>query len=278
MRSIILKKLFVAALVLAHVAFISCEKNPAESEKNNPPKLPPQTSMAVDLSLFSSSQGLAKIGQEQMAGANFTNAALRVLVINTTVVAGMSVPVIVWAAAASQQPVLGADGKFHWIYTVQSGAQIFQADLAGWIDVPARQSVWEMYITSTTHVPALAKFLWYSGRANLDATSGYWEFFDDKTPATNTKVLRIDWQSTAPDKATLTFLVVKPGVPENGDQLTYRVDGVLRQITLFDKSANTTLDIGWNAQTGAGYLLAPDYHNGQKACWDENRNDVVCTG
>jgi hypothetical protein len=220
---------------------------------------------------------LPKTGEQQTVGANFTNAAARLLVINAVVVAGMSVPVAVWAAAASQTPTFGTDGKFHWIYSVQNGGQTFAADLAGWIDVPAAQSVWEMRITSSGHQPPLNKFLWYSGRANLDATAGYWEVFDDKTPAENIKVLRIDWQLTAPDKATLTFLVVKPNVPENGDELTYRVDGVLRTVMLFDKSANTTLEIGWNAQTGAGYLIAPDYNNGRKACWDTSREDVACS-
>ena len=277
MRTSLLNKSLTAALIVAHLALVSCDKNPTESEPGNPPQLPPKESMAIDLSLFTNSQGAAKAGEMQVAGANFNNAAFRVLVINTVVAASLLVPVAVFAVAASQTPTFGADGKFHWIYSVQHGGQTFEADLAGWLDVPAGQSVWEMYISSPTHQPPLNKFLWYSGRANFDATSGYWEFFDDNTPTAGVKVLRIDWQVAAEDNATLNFRVVKPNVPETGDELTYLVAGAGRTITAFDQSANTTLEITWDAQTGAGYLIAPDYNNGEKACWDANRDDVACT-
>ncbi|MDZ7344862.1 MAG: hypothetical protein ONA90_10165 [candidate division KSB1 bacterium] len=274
MRTSLLNKLLVAALIVAPLVLVSCDKNPTASDSGKPPKLPPKGSMALDLSLFTDGQGSGKAGA---IGANFTNAAIRVLVINTVVAANLSVPVAVFAVAASQTPTLGSDGKFHWIYSVQHGGQTFAADLAGWLDVPAGQSVWEMYISTSTHQPPLSKFLWYSGRANFDGTSGYWEFFDDKAPASGVKVLRIDWQVAAEDHATLKFRVVKPNVPETGDELTYLVAGPRRTITAFDQSANTTLEITWDAQTGAGYLIAPDYNNGEKACWDEHRNDVACT-
>jgi hypothetical protein len=277
MRAIILKKLFAAALSIALLAFISCEKNPIDDGQiEQPPELPPlppAASMSVDLSLFTGGQSLAKSGEAQAGRANFTNAAIRVLIINKAVVAGLSAPVEALKAAISQKPKWDpSDRKFHWIF--RDSSQTFEADLAGWTE--GREFVFQMCITSTTHVPPLVKFLWYEGRANRDVTSGYWEFFDDKTPGANIKVLRIDWQHTAADNRTSKFSVVKPNVPENGDELTYSVVGAMYNLTFLDKSENTTLDIGWNAQTHAGYLIAPNYNNRQKACWDENLDDVVC--
>jgi hypothetical protein len=47
-------------------------------------------------------------------------------------------------------------------------------------------------------------------------------------------------------------------------------------VTYFDKSENSTLEISWDAATNAGYIIAPNYNNGQKSCWDNQLNDTTC--
>ena len=273
------KKLVPVVLIFSMLWLAACEKNPTES-KSPKPDLPPQSSMAVDLQAFNNNNaaGLLKTGADPTAvGLNFVAARLTVGAINLAVLAHMSVPVLTFGAALSQQPMLKDDGKWHWVYSVSNNAgQQFQADLAGWIDASAQVSRWEMRITTAGLGAPLNNFLWYTGSAALNNGSGQWDIYDAAQPSSSVKAVHIDWDRPSADKATLKFTVVKPQVPENGDVLTYKVDGNGRMVTFFDQSANTTLDISWDAVTNAGYIIAPNYNNGQKSCWDSQLNDTTC--
>jgi len=269
------KKLLSVGLIFSVLWLIACEKNPTES-KSQKPTLPPQSSMAVDLNVFNNAAGFSNTDQTTV-GLNFVAARLAVGAINLAVFAHMSVPVATFAAAFSQQPVLKDDGKWHWIYSVSNNAgQQFQADLAGWIDASAQVSRWEMRISTTGLGVPLNNFLWYTGQASLNNGSGQWDIYDPAQPNNSVKVVHIDWDRPSAERATLKFTFVKPQVPENGDVLTYKVEGNDRSITLFDQSASSTLVIFWNAATNAGYIIAPNYNNGQKSCWDELLNDATC--
>lgn len=270
-KAVHFRKGLAVALVCAHLALVSCEKNPTEA--NNPkPALPPASSMSVDLGTFQNH--LPKAGA---LGQNFITARLAVAGINLAVLVHMSVPVLTFAAAASQTPVLQDDAKWHWIYTVSNNGQQFQADLAGWIDEDAKAVRWEMRITTNAGGLALNRFLWYTGIAALDNGSGEWTIYDHTQPSAGVAVVNITWNNdTAASKASLQFTVVKPGVPENGDTLTYSSEGSARSVVHFDSSASTTLTIAWDAVTRAGYIIAPNYKDGQKSCWDSQLNDVVC--
>jgi hypothetical protein len=272
-----LKKLVPVGLIGSLLWLAACEKDPIGS-KSPKPDLPPQSSMAVDLQMFNSNAGLAKTGADPTAiGKNFVAARLTVGAINLAVLAHMSVPVLTFGAALSQQPALKNDGKWHWVYSVSNNAgQQFKADLAGWIDESARASRWEMRITTAGLGAPLNNFLWYTGSAALNNGSGQWDIYDAAQPSSSVKVVHIDWDHPSADKATLKFTLVKPLVPENGDVLTYKADGNSRMVTYFDKSENTTLEIFWDAVTNAGYLIAPNYNNGQKSCWDGQLNDTSC--
>ncbi|RIK73849.1 hypothetical protein DCC62_16455 [candidate division KSB1 bacterium] len=274
MKSSFPKKLMVCAVVCAHLALVSCEKNPTEADSPKP-SLPPASSLSTDLSAFN--QALPKAGSEQVATKdNFITARTTVFFINTAVMVHMSVPVLTFAAAASQQPVLQGDGKWHWIYTVSNGGQQFQADLAGWIDASAQASRWEMRITTNIAGVQLNQFLWYTGTAALDNGSGQWIIYDHLQPNASVQVVTIDWDNDSASQASLKFTIVKPNVPENGDTLTYSTNASARAVVYFDQSANTTLTISWDAVTKEGYIIAPNYNSGNKACWDAQLNDITC--
>jgi len=267
---------FIAMLMTLHLAMIACNNNPTGTEKQEVPSLPPAESMQIDISLFTGQHQAGKAAV--LSGQNFNQAAARVLVINTLVVLTLSLPIAALVAAASQQPKFESDGKFHWTYTVHQGATVAEADLAGWIDTPNQESVWEMRITNNRSNPPLDHFLWYKGRASLVDHQGYWDVYDATHPENSPKALRIDWSQPSQDQSTVKFTVVLPGIPQNGDQITYAANGNDRSIRYFDNSAAQTMEVAWDAQTGAGYLLAPNYNNGEKACWDAQGNDVTCPG
>lgn len=275
MKRSFMNQLFVAALIAMHVFMVACDKNPADPGNQQQPALPPQSSMTVDLSAFNQSLPKGQ-GEAHTPGLNFITARLTVATINLAVATILSVPTLTFAAAISQQPVLKEDGKFHWIFTVNDGPKTFKADLAGWIDVPATEAVFEMRITTTGVTPALNNFLWYEGRAKLDNKTGYWEIYDAMRPATPIKVLRIDWQAPETTRATLELTAIEQGVPTFGDKVKYNTDGNARSVTYNDASENTSVLIQWDAATKEGSITAPNYNGGNKACWDSQLNDVTC--
>jgi hypothetical protein len=270
-----INQLFVAALIAAHLLMTACEKNPTGADNPQQPALPPQSSITLDLSAFN--QALPKGQAETNAvGLNFITARLTVATINLAVGAILAVPTATFVAALSQQPVLKSDGKFHWIFTVTDGGKSFQADLAGWIDQQASEARFEMYITTTGVNPPLTNFLWYEGRAKLDNKTGYWEIYDALRPANPIKVLRIDWQAQDATHATLELTAIEQGVPTYGDKVTYNTNGTGRSVVYKDASENATVTIVWDAVTKAGSITAPNYNGGNKACWDEQLDDVAC--
>lgn len=268
------KQMLTLVLIFSILAMISCEKNPVEApEQPAKPALPPESSMKLDLSFFNTSS-LAKT--TAFSKKNWTNAALRVLVINATVLIGTAVPVALFLKAASQEAEWNSDdAKFHWIYSITYENNSFEADLAGWIDVDNKSVVWEMYVSSNTHVPELVKFLYYEGHCNIDNKGGYWILYHDKFPEMKKEWYRIDWTNEG-DKHTLAFRNILSESEYENDELKYWVDGSERKITFFDASENVEAEIYWDAVTGAGYIWAPDYNDGKKACWDENQNDIEC--
>lgn len=279
MRSRGAKRLIALSLIGAHLllALTGCDNsNTLDTSKDQAPKLPPAESMQVDLSYFHQTGAGKVVDVTVLTGRNFNNAVIRALVINTVVAAVLALPSLTLAAAASQNPQPQDDGKFHWVYTYQDSGITLKADLAGWIDVASQESVWEMRVSNSASQPPLEDFLWYVGRAALDRSSGYWEIYEITTPDTSNPVLRIDWTFAAANEVTVDITVVKQGVPENGDRVTYVVDKNQRTIRWLDKSRGATVEISWDVQTGAGYLIAPDFNNGEKACWDAQRNDVAC--
>ncbi|MEK7729289.1 MAG: hypothetical protein AAB354_12820 [candidate division KSB1 bacterium] len=270
-----INQLCVVALMAAHLLLTACDKNPTGVDNKQQPTLPPQNSITLDLSAFN--QALPKGQADANAvGLNFITARLTVATINLGVASILAVPTATFVAALSQQPVLKADGKFHWIVTVNDGPKTFKADLAGWIDEQAREAVFEMRISTTGVSPALNNFLWYEGRAQLDNKTGYWEIYDALRPANAIKVLRIDWQAPDQSNATLELTAIEQGVPTFGDKVTYNTNGAARSVTYKDVSDNVTVAIVWDATTKAGSITAPNYNGGNKACWDEQLNDVTC--
>ncbi|MCI0513753.1 hypothetical protein L0128_11110 [candidate division KSB1 bacterium] len=263
----------LSVVLLISLCFVNCsEKNPVAPEQS--PVLPPVASMKIDLAYFQQG-GLAKAIANTPKN-NFLNAAGRVVFLNAAVVVTMSIPTAVFAAAVSQPMTWDAnDRKFHWIYTVTYQQMVFKADLAGWIDAQAGEAVWEMYITNTAEPLKLDHFLYYEGRSKLANTSGWWVIYNASTPTQKNKVLNLDWSVSATE-SKVVFTNVMAGNAGENDKLTYWVSGVDQKVNFWDNSANAMLEIYWETAKGTGYIIAPDYNNGQKACWDENQNDVTC--
>lgn len=274
MKSLMKSKLLaLGIMIIFMISMVTCEKEPTEPEEVAP-ELPPVQSLQADLSFFQTSPNFA-LKKTSLSKTNFINAAARVALINATVVIVSVVPTAVLAAALSQQPSLQEDGKWHWVFTAEEGLNTFSVDLAGWIDTPNAEVVWEIYLTSNTHSPDLDNFLWYYGRAKISNKEGWWIFHDDKSPDTLKEVIKVDWQITDETDSELIFTNVNESSDENGDYLKYGIELSDRFLIYFDASKSQNNTIYWNAETKAGYIEWFDHNSGEKSYWDENLNDMT---
>lgn len=275
MNQLLKNRCIAGILILALlISIVSCDKNATEPGKNSPPPLPPLESMDMNLSLFDSSPNNS-LAKSSLSKNNFLAAFGRVFIINTVVRVAAIVPTVIFVAAASdKQPELQEDGKFHWIKTVTNANDTFVADLAGWIDTPASEIVWEMYVSSTSHNPVLDKFLWYEGRVKIGNKEGWWLFYDDKSPDSSVEVLKIDWEVPDSDHSHLILTNVNQASPDVGDTLTYIKNDKENFLYFSDASKNEDNSIFWNTQTGIGYIEWFDYENGVRSYWDEQQNDI----
>lgn len=270
----------LALLAVLAAPLAGCGKEPTApiTPSSQAPAPPPAASLNFDFSFFDRNGGTAlaalPAGAEgTQLKSNWINAVTRVVFLNLTVADLFSTPVYALNAALSQTPVLGDDGWFTWTYTVTEQGRTITLRLRGRVD--GAIVTWRMYADDSAATPAMSNFLWFTGESRLDNTTGHW-IFNDRREAKAVAVARIDWNAASATKRSLAFSNVETGSADMGDRLEYRVDGAIVSVTYHDQSENKDADIRWNETTGTGSLTVPDYNNGQRACWDEHQEDMVC--
>lgn len=262
-------------LVPCVALLLSACDDTAAPDENNPPALPPAATMQADFSVFESG-GVA--GSPDVAGAAgpwFLSAAIAVGLAKTATFLTLALPSATFAAATSHSPVF-SDGAFHWTYSASQGINNFSANLSA--TPQGSEAIWEMRVTSNTHVPSLTEFLWFSGRATLDATSGEWHIFNAATPAESNEILSIDWSHTSATDRSLIITNVNTQSADNGDVLVFDVNGDIHTVRFTDFSVGTEVHIQWNSVTSEGFIEAPNVNGGVRACWASDLENTVCPG
>ena len=80
----------------------------------------------------------------------------------------------------------------------------------------------------------------------------------------------------AEDDVQLRLEVTSDRNGNQGDYIDYTYQDSLKTAIYYDNSENEQTKIQFNVDTKAGYIISPDFNNGNKACWDENLQDVAC--
>lgn len=272
----------LALLALFVPLLAGCGKQPASpaTSANAPPAVPPASSMNFDFGNFFDQHGAAQVhaaypnGVDATAAkSNWINAVTRVVYINLTVADLFAAPVLALQAALHTEPVLGDDGWFTWTFSFNDKGHDITLRLRGRID--GAIVTWRMLVTDPQATPAMQDFVWFTGETRLQNDRGFW-IFNDRRNGEAVAVARIDWNNVSVRDRSLTFSNVETGSADLGDRLEYRVADAIASITFLDASTQASLDIRWNELDGTGSLTAPDYNNGERACWDEHQENRVC--
>ncbi|NIM18668.1 MAG: hypothetical protein GTO51_00235 [Candidatus Latescibacteria bacterium] len=288
----------VVLVALMYMAGCSSNDPLLPLDQSQPPKLPPVSTMKMDLSFFASapvSETSIQTGiveQELLSQYptkyNFINAAVRVLYVQLLVYAALEPPIAAFLVAAHSIPQQQPDGSWLWTYIFVDGDIEYSIFLRG-KKLPDRTE-WSMRVSSSDPDMPLDHFLWFEGEVMIDDSAGYWQFYEpaDAMSVTVTSAeevisetpgvpsVRIDYENLPGDTHMLAILVNKSGSPDEGDTVEFFESPALSYLEYHDVSEGLVANITWYAD-GSGSIEVPDYNNGEKACWDERQHDVSCS-
>ncbi len=267
----LLKRILVTMLIssLIFSVLVGCGSN--DSDKGSElPALPPDSSMSMDFSTFDAGKLAPSL---PIPGKNYMNAAARVLAVDAAVITALAPSVTVFKAAKNATPVSQDDGSYVWKYQIAYMGNEYKAELTG--SVEGDKSLWSMKITCPTIQPSLTDFEWYTGECASNNTSGTWRYFDYKYPDEAKENGNIEWSVSAIKESEVVFTSKNANSEIFGDILTYSLEGTTADMKYYDSSEDITADINWDIITGAGSIQVPKYNSGERAYWNENRQDVA---
>ncbi|MBN1561987.1 hypothetical protein JW998_17170 [candidate division KSB1 bacterium] len=266
MKSKIIK---LAALVLAVIVplYFTCSGNPSEPIEQQPPTMPPLSSMAMDFQFMETSVA------ESQAKSNWLWAAGQVALWSTALTVTLAVPVAAFAESFNHVPVLLPDGRWLWSYNFNLGPLQYTAELYGKVRLEGLR--WDMFITQHG---LYADFHWFTGVSNLTATDGFWLM--NVRPLEPTPFLQIDWQRDSDDQnIEIKYTTVVPG-DEKGSYIYQAFNQQLPYTGLYDiyrASSDNLVEIRWNRDTLQGRIKDPQHFEDDAwHCWDSHLDNSEC--
>ena len=293
------------AIVIAFFAFQACsDDDPAAPAEESAPALPDASTMALDLSFFdpapvdraSIASGEPLLVESATGKDNFINAAVRVYFVELVFWAALQPPVSAFALAVHSVPQLQDDGSWLWTYIYVENEIEYRIFLYG--SDHGNHTEWRMEVSTNDPAMPLEHFVWFTGEAMKDESSGYWQFYEpvvgsamaaapglsrtsDLGPSSvssgtpGVQSVRIDWLNGPGRTHELTVLNNMPGGVDEGDNVVFSSSFEMSLVEFTDVSVPAIYNVTWY-RDGSGSIEVPDYNNGEKACWDTRQNDTVC--
>jgi len=259
-----------------------CKKKPGE-----PPVLPPEESITIDFSNFESGKKSADFTSlpKGVENSNWEFAAGVASVFRTLIVTTLAVPVAAFKVAIDQTPVYLEEKMWQWSFNVTVLSVTYKARLTG--QIGATDVEWKMYITKEG-TGGFAEFLWFSGKSQLDGSSGQWILNHSSTY--QEPVLQIDWTKSSNSVWTVKYTYIRD---KNDNRVT---DPYKTSYVEYGKTSSTTYDgyytiklylqvlqafgninVEWNTTSHNGRVKCPEvYGNSNWYCWNSNLVNIVC--
>ncbi len=260
----------IVALLLFVMAFAGCETVDPKSDELEVPAVIPEEAFSINLDVFEREVPAGKHGK---AYTNWLSAVLRT---GTAVYIGHAILHVPFSltAAVQQVPPVYQGGAFVWaadtLIDGQEHAVQLKAQLAEtYID-------WQMQVTGVIDETGVTfeNFLLYRARTQTDVNEGTFQvYFPVETGSQ--QVMDGSYEVIDEMDHTLTFSIPQDVDDIGGSSAVFDRDGLFVTLDLIGPLGGTHL-IKWNTETGEGSLIAPDYNNGEEACWDETLRNVPC--
>jgi hypothetical protein len=204
-------------------------------------------------------------GARVASGANFVHAAARVGIVSTVVGLHLVLPAAATEAATADAPTVAA-GVWTWEATAVVAGTPVDLALEG---TPEGSSIdWRLVVTGPEGDP----FTYYTATTGLDGETGTWRLF---APDVDGPVLTASFDVEDLGARELTFRV-PDGRDRGGSSVRYATSGDERTFDWTDEPTGNRALIVWDEERRAGSITADGYNGGDRACWDENLDDVAC--
>lgn len=270
-----MKKLFSLGLLLILLSggFTGCKK-----DKGNPPKLPPQESMAIDFSNFDGQKKSAEMisGLKGTDNSNFEFAATVAIVWESIINSNLAIPVASFKLAIDQNPVYLSDKTWQWSYSVPVANVTYKARLTG--EIRANDVAWKMYITKDG-TAGFTDFLWFEGTSKLDGLGGQWTLY--QSPQSPTAILQIDWTKTGTSNGTVKYTYIKENDAFKDSYIEYGLItnplNAYYTIHYYKDGEFSDVFIEWNTTNHNGRVKSLEYlPDANWYCWNEQKINVNC--
>lgn len=262
--------LTLSGILCVFLLFSSCDDDPA-SVNDEPPQLPPVQSMEADFTNFENQQKQTQPQNE--SSDNFQRAITTAVIMKAAVELHLSIPKALLAAARNTDAELNDNGEWEWEFSKSADGNTFGVRLLG-IREGENKVNWKFFVTNSQL--GLNDQLLFSGVASSDGTEGVWTYFSLQDTENQEEVSRIEWTVNGEEDVQLRLEVASDRNGNQGDYIDYIFDDAIKTATYYDSSEDQETTIQINVDTKAGFIITSDYNNSNKACWDENFQDVTC--
>lgn len=273
----ILTKKMIPQLILSVglIFAISCnDSTSGVSEQDSVPEVPPANSMAMDLSIFSLSDSDSETtGNKE----HYEEAAQTISDIHSMMDRSVNPSLDLLKQADTTEAEELSSTKWQWKFSndedEEEGRVIYEIRL-----VAERESdnalKWDVFLSS----PVLEEEkLYISGTSNREVTEGVWTYHGfGRAGQPSQELAELDWQTTENENIEMG-LTILAGNSYSDSEVNYHTEGPVRIINIDNANNDGTVTIQFNKDTNTGFIQAPDYNNGEKACWDSNFNNIDCS-
>ncbi|MCW9705993.1 hypothetical protein [Fodinibius salsisoli] len=264
---------FSIALLAVMMVISSCSDSSTNSTGGNPPAVPPETSMAMDFSNFDAQSKAPNTAVQ--AKNNFGQAVVRAGLLKAIVDINLALPRAFLKAASESDVQYNENGEWEWAYNTSKEENDYGVRLTAARD-QAGDASWNFYVTNSNL--GLEDELFFSGVSMAQGTTGSWSYYSLlDAEGKGEKVSQITWAANAENDLSLRLEVVSDRNDNLGDYIDYTFEGTTKTAVYYDAGKNQETTLEWDVETKAGSITAPGYNNGDKACWDENFEDIPCS-
>lgn len=252
--------------------FISCSDDPS-TFTDEPPELPPVASMDIDMAtLIVSSQ--AKTTATTQSTDYYVQAVFRAGFLKRVIDTNLLIPKNLLEAAADTVAQLNDNQQWEWNYQYSGNTNDFAVRLVA-ERIASSVVNWSFFVTAD-HLD-LENHLLFSGTTKEEGKEGAWIYNSLQDPENNQQLSEINWTIQDEENIQLRLDILSDRLAAAGSYIDFSLDGVQKNLAYYDAGEDTTTAIEWNADTKAGSIIAPDINNGEKACWDEEQENISCS-
>ena len=264
--------LFTLTFVLIFI-FSCSDSSSIDPNPESVPQVPSVKSMEVDLSIFASDQPDSNATENQ---ANYEAAASSISNIRAVINRNINLALNLFEQADTAQAEKVSEGKWQWKFTSKQGDGDVKLNYK--VRLVALQQAneelkWDFYLTSPVQPGGEMHYI--TGLSNNAVTKGTWTYHSfGRAGQPSHEMAELDWKIDESKNLNMQLQLLADNNFKDS-QMNYQTDGAVRRIVLAPSEAGETT-IEFNAETNAGFIITPEYNNGEKACWNSNFENTAC--